>query len=105
MFFAVSSSKTTLTDYQCVSTGCCTHIAKTEITIDNQYVTKSLQRYRILPKQPKENTEKNQDNAILKISPFFFVPLPLEPATPLNDAQMCGSFYFVILLSAKQTLT
>ena len=53
-----TSSKTTLTDYQCVSTGCCTHVAKTEITIDNQHVTKSLQRYRFLPKQPKENTEK-----------------------------------------------
>ena len=53
-----TSSKTTLTDYQCVSTGCCTHVAKTEITIDNQHVTKSLQRYIFLPKQPKENTEK-----------------------------------------------
>ncbi len=31
---------------------------KTEITIDNQHVTKSLQRYKFLPKQPKENTEK-----------------------------------------------
>ena len=29
-----------------------------EISIDNQYFTKSLQRYRFLPKQPKENTEK-----------------------------------------------
>ncbi len=29
-----------------------------EISIDNQYVTKPLQRYRFLPKQPKENTEK-----------------------------------------------
>ena len=46
----MTPSKTTLTDYQCVST--------TEITIDNQHVTKSLQRYRFLPKQPKENTEK-----------------------------------------------
>ena len=54
----LSSSKTTLTDYQCVSTGCCTHVAKTETTIDNQHVTKSLQRYIFLPKQPKENTEK-----------------------------------------------
>ena len=53
----LTSSKTTLTDYQCVSTGCCTHVAKTEITTDNQHVTKSLQRYRFLPKQPKENTE------------------------------------------------
>lgn len=57
-----TSSKTTLTDYQCVSTGCCTHVAKTEITIDNQYVTKSLQRYKFLPKQPKENTEKKITN-------------------------------------------
>ena len=54
----LTSSKTTLTDYQCVSTGCCTHVAKTEITIDNQHVTKLLQRYIFLPKQPKENTEK-----------------------------------------------
>ena len=46
----LTSSKTTLTDYQCVSTGCCTHVAKTEITIDNQHVTKSLQRYIFLPK-------------------------------------------------------
>ena len=54
--FSFTISKTTLTDYQCVSTGCCTHVAKTEITIDNQHVTKSLQRYKFLPKQPKENT-------------------------------------------------
>ena len=54
----LTSSKTTLTDYQCVSTRCCTHVAKAEITIDNQHVTKSLQRYVFLPKQPKENTEK-----------------------------------------------
>ena len=54
--YYLTSSKTTLTDYQCVSTGCCTHVAKTEITIDNQHVTKSLQRYRFIPKQPKENT-------------------------------------------------
>lgn len=53
-----TSSKTTLTDYQCVSTGCCAHIARTEITIDNPHVTKSLQRYKFLPKQPKENTKK-----------------------------------------------
>jgi len=45
----LTSSKTTLTDYQCVSTGCCIHVAKTEITIENQHVTKSLQRYRFLP--------------------------------------------------------
>lgn len=52
----LTSSKATLTDYQCVSTGCCTHVAKTKITIDNQHVTKSLQRYGFLPKQSKENT-------------------------------------------------
>lgn len=46
----LTSSKTTLADYQCVSTGCCTHVAKTETTIDNQHVTKSLQRYEFLPK-------------------------------------------------------
>ena len=50
----LTSSKTTLTDYQCVSTGCCTHVAKTEITIDNQHVTKSQRKYEFLPKQPKE---------------------------------------------------
>ena len=31
---------------------------KTETTIDNQHVTKSLQSDIFLPKQPKENTEK-----------------------------------------------
>lgn len=39
LLFYFTSSKTTLTDYQCVSTGCCKHVAKTEITIDNQHVT------------------------------------------------------------------
>jgi hypothetical protein len=60
LFFKIylTSSKSTLTDYQCVSTGCCIHVAKTEITIDNQHVTKLLQRYTFLPKQPKENTKK-----------------------------------------------
>ena len=33
--------------------------------------------------------EKTQTHKVV------FVPLhPLEPAKPLNDAQMCGSFYF-----------
>lgn len=68
-----TSSKTTLTDYQCVSTGCCTHVAKTKITIDNQYVTKSLQRYKFLPKQPKENTEKKH-----KLANFFRFRLAME---------------------------
>ena len=57
----LTSSKTTLTDYQCVSTGYCKKKKKTEITIDNQHVTKSQQRYKFLPKQPKENTEKTRD--------------------------------------------
>ena len=63
----MTSSKTTLTDYQCVSTGCCIHVAKTEITIDNQHVTKSLQWYEFLPKQPKENTENTQTSYIFLI--------------------------------------
>lgn len=67
------SSKTTLTDYQCVSTGGCTHVAKTEITIDNQYVTKSPQRYRFLPKQPKENTEKNTNLMIFLDSGWLYM--------------------------------
>ena len=79
----LTSSKTTLTDYQCVSTGCCTHVAKTEINIDNQHVTKSLQRYRFLPKQPKENTEKTQDDANLTCPKafyaFFTIILVLQP--------------------------
>ena len=68
-----TSSKTTLTDYQCVSTGCCTHVAKTKITIDNQHVTKSLQMYEFLPKQPKENTEK-----ITNLSHFLVFGLVME---------------------------
>ena len=40
-----TSSKTTLTDYQCVSTGCCTHVAKTEITIDNPLIINMLQNH------------------------------------------------------------
>ena len=68
-----TSSKTTLTDYQCVSTGCCTHVAKTEITIDNQHVTKSLQRYKFLPKQPKENTEKIENLMIFLDSGWLYM--------------------------------
>lgn len=45
----ITSSKTTLTDYQCVSTGCCTHVAKTEITIDNQHVTNIIAKVQIFP--------------------------------------------------------
>ena len=36
---------------------------------------------------------------------MFFVPLyPLEPAKPLNDAQMCGSFYFYIVCNYSNFL-
>ena len=48
-----TSSKTTVLDYQCVSIKCREHVAKTEITIDNQHVTKPMQRYGFLPKYPK----------------------------------------------------
>ena len=49
-----TSSKSTIIHYQCVSTGCCVHVARIKISIDNQHVTKSIQRYNILPEQPKE---------------------------------------------------
>ena len=52
----LTSSKSTIIHYQCVSTGCCVHVARIKISIDNQYVTKPIQRYDILPEQPKEKT-------------------------------------------------
>ena len=52
--YYLTSSKSTVTHYQCVSTGCCVHVAKIKISIDNQHVTKPMQRYDILPEQPKE---------------------------------------------------
>ena len=55
-----TSSKSTFIHYQCVSTGCCVHVARIKISIDNQHVTKPMQRYNIQPEQPKENTEKSQ---------------------------------------------
>ena len=51
-----TSSKSTIIHYQCVSTGCCFYVARIKISIDNQYVTKSMQGYDILPEQPKEKT-------------------------------------------------
>lgn len=51
-----TSSKSTIIHYQCVSTGCCVHVARIKISIDNQHVTKPMQRYDILPEQPKEKT-------------------------------------------------
>ena len=72
-----TSSKTTLTDYQCVSTGCCTHVAKTKKNIDNQHVTKSLQRYRFLPKQSKENTVKHKMMQSLTCPKAFYAFLRL----------------------------
>ena len=50
----LTSSKSTIIHYQCVSTGCCVHVARIKINIDNQRVTKPMQRYDILPEQPKE---------------------------------------------------
>ena len=44
-----------------------------EISIDNQYVTKSLQRYRFLPKQPKEKHRKNH-----KLATFFRFRLGID---------------------------
>ena len=49
-----TSSKSTVTHYQCVSTGCCVHVARIKISLDNQHVTKPMQMYDILPEQPKE---------------------------------------------------
>ena len=54
-----TSSKTTLTDYQCVSTGCCTHVAKTEITIDNQHVTNITAKVQISSQTTKRKHRKN----------------------------------------------
>ena len=54
-----TSSKTTLTDYQCVSTGCCAHVAKTEITIDNQSCYKIIAKVQISPQITKRKHRKN----------------------------------------------
>lgn len=62
-----TSSNTTFIDYQCVSIGCCIYVAKSNISIDNQHVTKSSQRYTIPSEQPKENTKKT-----LFVSHFAF---------------------------------
>lgn len=56
LFYFFSSPKSTIIHYQCVSTGCCVHVARIKISIDNQHVTKPMQRYDILPEQPKEKT-------------------------------------------------
>ena len=45
----LTSSKTTYIDYQCVSTGCCSHAAKIKVSIDNQHVTKPMQRQEFMP--------------------------------------------------------
>ena len=55
-----TSSKSTIIHYQCVSTGCCVYVVEIKISIDNQYVTKSIQRCDILPEQPIEKTYKAQ---------------------------------------------
>ena len=48
--------KSTIIHNQCVSTECCVHVARIKISIDNQHITKPMQRYDILPEQPKEKT-------------------------------------------------
>ena len=53
-------SKSTFIHYQCVSTGCCVHIARIKISIDNQCVTRLIQRCDILPEQQIEKTYKAQ---------------------------------------------
>ena len=58
-----TSSKTTLTDYQCVSTGCCTHVPKTEITIDNQHVTNITASVYIFARITKRKHRKNHKPA------------------------------------------
>ena len=60
-------SKSTIIHYQCVSTGCCVYVARIKISIDNQYVTKFLQRCDILPEQLIEKTYKAQICHILII--------------------------------------
>ena len=60
-----TSSKTTLTDYQCVSTGCCTHVAKTEITIDNQHVTNIIAKVQISPQTTKRKHRKKSQTCYI----------------------------------------
>ena len=55
-----TSSKSTIIHYQCVSTGCCVHVARIKISIDYQHVTKPMQRYDILSEQQKEKAQKAQ---------------------------------------------
>ena len=64
-------SKSAIIHYQCVSTGCCVYVARIKISIDNQYVTKFMQRYDILPEQPIEKTYKAQICHIWLILPGF----------------------------------
>ncbi len=68
-----TSSKTTLTDYQFVSTGCCTHVAKTEITIDNQHVTNITAKVYIFARITKRKHRKNH-----KLVTFFRFRLAME---------------------------
>ena len=55
-----TSSKSTIIHYQCVSTGCCVHIVRVKISIDNQYVTRLMQWCDILPEQPIERHKKHK---------------------------------------------
>ena len=82
-----TSSKTTLTDYQCVSTGCCTHVAKTEITIDNQHVTNIIAKVQISPRITKRKHRKKH-----KLDDFSWFGLPFSSLPILYFCQCCHFF-------------
>ena len=80
----LSFSKTTLTDYQCVSTGCYTHVAKTKITIDNQHVTNITAKVQIYLQTTKRKHRKNHKMMQNLTCPkafyaFFTIILVLQP--------------------------
>ena len=80
-----TSSKTTLTDYQCVSAGCCTHAVKTEIIIDNQRVTNIIAEVQIYLQTTKRKHRKNHkpmifldSDCLLQVCPSY---ISVNPAT------------------------
>lgn len=68
------SSKTTLTDYQCVSTGCCTHVAKTEITNTLQNRCKGTDFF---PNNQKKTQKKHKMMQSLTCPKAFYAFLRL----------------------------
>ncbi len=62
-----------------------------EISIDNQHVTKSLQRYRFLPKQPKENTEKiSLDSYCMDVPMLVFAAWLVQELVRVSSRTFCG---------------